>query len=81
LNKTELSCTVCRKHKQNLRPRKSKLLDMAMFLCNDCFDKKLEPRFAVVIVARDPLQGLPVVADHLRNHRYHGDEITADELV
>jgi hypothetical protein len=54
---------------------------MPMFLCNDCFEGKYEPRFAVIMVARDPNQGLAVVRDYIRSHRYHGDKIRAEELV
>lgn len=54
---------------------------MAMFLCNECFDGKMEPRFAVILVARDPARGLKEVRDYIRNHRYSGDKIRADELV
>lgn len=79
---TNLTCTVCRKHKARLKPRKSKLMKgMPMFLCEDCFEKKLEPRFAVIMVARDPEQGLEVVRDYIRTHRYHGEKIRAEELV
>lgn len=80
--RTDLTCTVCRKHRANLRPRKSKLMPgMPMFLCNECFDAKREPRFAVIMVARDPEQGLSVVRDYIRNHRYYGEKIRAEELV
>jgi hypothetical protein len=80
-NKTsELACTVCRKQKYNLRPRKSKLLpSMPMFLCNECFEDKREPRFLVIMVARK--DGVAAVRDYIRNHRYFGDKITAEELV
>lgn len=80
-NKTsELSCTVCRKQKFNLRPRKSKLLPtMPMFLCNECFENKREPRFLVIMVARK--DGVVAVQEYIRQHRYYGDKITADELV
>jgi len=79
--RTDLKCTVCRKHKANLHPRESKLMPgMPMFLCTDCFEKKKEPRFAVLLVARDPDQGLSVVRDYIRNHRYDGEKITAEEL-
>lgn len=82
MTRTDLTCTVCRKHKANLRPRKSKLMpNMPMFLCTDCFDGKFEPRFAVILVARDPDQGLSAVRDYIRNHRYYGDKIRAEELV
>lgn len=80
--RTDLTCTVCRRFKANLRPRKSKLLPgMNMFLCNECFENKREPRFAVIMVFRDPHQGPAVVRDYVRNHRYYGDKITAEELV
>ena len=52
-----------------------------MFLCTDCFEGKYEPRFAVILVARDPDQGLSAVRDYIRNHRYYGDKIRAEELV
>lgn len=75
-------CTVCKKNKYNLRARKSKLIpNMQMFLCNECFDGKFEPRFAIILVARDPNRGLAVVRDYIRNHRYFGDKILAKELV
>lgn len=79
---TELSCTVCRRQRSSLRPRKSKLMaGMSMFLCGECFDAKREPRFAVILVARDPNRGLTVVRDYIRQHRYFGDKIRAEELV
>lgn len=80
--RTDLKCTVCRKHKAHLRPRQSKLMpEMTMWLCNDCFQGKLEPRFAIILVARDPRQGLPVVRDYIRQHKYVGDKIRAEELL
>lgn len=80
--KSDLTCTVCRRPKNSLRPRKSKLITgMQMFLCNECFDGKREPRFAVIMVARDPQRGLREVKDYIRNHRYYGDKIKAEELV
>jgi len=54
---------------------------MPMFLCSECFEGKFEPRFAVIMVARDREQGLPVVREYIRNHRYFGPKITAEELV
>lgn len=77
--RTDLTCTVCRKHRANLRPRKSKLLSATLFLCNECFDEKREPRFAVILVARR--DGVSSVRDYIRNHRYYGDKIRAEELV
>lgn len=80
--RTDMQCTVCRKHRATLHPRKSKLITgMAMFLCRECFDAKREPRFAIILVARDPNRGLEAVRDYIRNHRYFGDKIKAEELV
>lgn len=83
VTRTDLTCTVCSRHRATLRPRKSKLLpSMTLFLCNECFDAKREPRFAVIMVARDQKNGgLEKVRDHIRNHRYYGDKIRAEELV
>ena len=82
--RTDLTCTVCRRHRATLRPRKSKLLpnEQMLFLCNECFECKREPRFAVILVARDKKNGgLEKVRDYIRNHRYYGDKIRAEELV
>lgn len=81
--RTDLTCTVCGRHRATLRPRKSKLMsNMQLFLCNECFDAKREPRFAVIMVARDQKNGgLERVRDYIRNHRYYGDKIRAEELV
>lgn len=82
--RADLQCTVCRRHRANLRPRKSKLLPggQTMFLCNECFEAKREPRYVVILVARDRKNGgLEKVRDYIRNHRYYGDKIRAEELV
>ena len=81
--RTDLTCTVCGRHRASLRPRRSKLLtNITLFLCNECFEAKREPRFAVIMVARDKKNGgLEKVRDYIRNHRYYGDKIRAEELV
>lgn len=78
-----MTCTVCRRHRAQLKPRKSKLMpgNAPMWLCQECFDGKKEPRWAVVMVARDPSQGLTVVRDYIRGHRYFGDKIEANEVL
>lgn len=83
MTRTDLTCTVCRKHKAHLRPRKSKLISsMTLLLCGECFEAKREPRFAVIMVARDKKNGgLEKVRDYIRNHRYYGEKIRAEELI
>lgn len=76
---TGAKCAVCQKNKFQLRNRKSKLNGQPMFVCNDCFANKYEPRWLVIITAQDA--GIAAVQDYLINHRYVGDEIPAVDLV
>lgn len=76
---SKMVCTVCQKHKYQLRPRKSKLNGMQMYLCNDCFEKKHEPRWLIIIIAQD--DGPEAVRDYLLNKRYVGEDIPAVDLV
>jgi len=79
-NQNDMRCTVCRQQKFQLRPRKSKLMEnMQLYLCNDCFTNKREPRFAIIMVGR--AKGIVAVEDYLRLHRYVGDEILAKDLI
>jgi hypothetical protein len=53
-----------------------------MFLCNECFEAKREPRYLVILVARDRKNnGMERARDYIRNHRYFGEKIRAEELV
>jgi hypothetical protein len=70
---------VCQKNKFQLRNRKSKLNGQPMFVCNDCFTNKYEPRWLIIITAQD--EGIEAVQDYLLNRKYVGDEIPAVDLV
>ena len=74
-----LVCASCAKHKYQLRPRKSKLSGQKMLVCNDCFEKKYEPRWLVIVTAQD--EGIETVQDYLVHRRYYGDEIPAVDLL
>lgn len=50
-----------------------------MFVCNECFTGKFEPRWLIIITAQD--DGIEAVQDYLLNHKYVGDEIPAVDLV
>lgn len=55
-----------------------------MYLCNDCFTNKREPRFAIIMVGRKDAAaglGLDSIEEYLRLHRYVGEEILAKDLV
>lgn len=72
-------CAVCQKNKFQLRNRRSKLNGQQMFVCNDCFDNKYEPRWLIIITAQD--EGIEAVQDLLLNRKYIGKEIPAVDLV
>lgn len=72
-------CAVCQKNKHQLRARRSKLNQQTMFVCNTCFDRKLEPRWLIIVTGQD--EGIDFVQEYLVKHRYVGDEITAVDLV
>lgn len=78
--KNSMVCTVCQKHKHQLRARKSKLNPgMQMYLCNDCFAGKYEPRWLIILVGQS--DGIAAVQDYLLTHRYVGNDIAAVDLV
>lgn len=76
---TGAKCAVCKKNKFQLRNRKSKLNGQPMFVCNDCFNNKYEPRWLVIITAQD--EGIEAVSDFLVNHKYVGEPIPASDLL
>lgn len=80
-----MRCTVCRVQKHQLRPRKSKVMPtLQMYLCNECFTNKREPRFAIIMVGRKRLQDnqdLGPVEDVIKHHRYVGEEILVKDLL
>ena len=82
-NQTEFgirSCSVCKKPKDELKARVSKLNPgTRLFLCAHCLSNKFEPRWLIVVTART--NGPSSVRDYLKNHRYVGDKITADEII
>ena len=80
--RTDLKCAVCDKHRATLKQRKSKLTGANLLLCTSCFENKYEPRWAIIVVARSPkMGGLVAVRDYIRNHKYVGDKIRADEIL
>ena len=53
---------------------------MKLLLCNECLDKKREPRYIIVIVGRGE-DGWDKVKNYIKQRRYVGDEISTHELV
>lgn len=77
---SETVCSSCGKQHNDLRAHKSKLLiGTTFFMCPQCRAAKMEPRFAIILAGRS--SGHQVVAEYVKNRRYHGDEIFARELI
>lgn len=77
---SDIPCSSCRKHRYQLRARKSKLIpNVTLYLCNDCVAKKFEPRWTVIMAGRE--FGIEVVKDYLKPQRYLGEEIKLSELL
>lgn len=75
-----MKCQVCNRQRNELHAKKSRLMaGMTLTLCNECIEKKKEPRFLVILVGR--AEGPAKVAEYIKGHRYDGPEITARELV
>ena len=73
-------CSSCGKHKQEVHPKKSRLMDgMTLLLCTECQKRRMEPRYIIVLYGR--CNGFDSVAEYIRNRRYVGADIKADEFV
>jgi len=73
-------CYSCGKPKNELLPKKSKLLDgINLLLCNNCIEKKYEPRWIIILAGR--MNGPEYVKEYIRLNRYIGKEISASELM
>lgn len=73
-------CYSCGKAKNSLSPKKSKLLNgINLLLCNSCIDNKYEPRWIIILAGRK--FGPTFVKEYIKNNRYIGKEISANELI
>lgn len=75
-----MQCSSCGKHKDDLKPRKSRLMtSVNLFLCTDCFEQKREPRWIIVLHGR--ANGFESVQEYIAKKRYVGADILAEEFV
>jgi hypothetical protein len=54
-----------------------------MFVCNDCFDKKFEPRWLIILTAQSEINTPQVEAEVRKviiNKQYVGETIPAADL-
>lgn len=74
-----MKCSSCGRDKNSLTPKKSRLSGTPLFLCSECVDMKREPRYLIIIYGR--ANGFDSVAPYIKQRRYVGKEILAQEFV
>lgn len=75
-----LNCSICKQPKNELTPKKSKLLpNVDLLVCKSCVTLGYEPRHLVIIVGRS--SGTEAVKKYIDKKLYPGDDITASELL
>jgi len=72
-------CYSCNKSKHQLNLRKSTLLPINLLMCEGCISSKFEPRWVIILSGRQ--YGSEFVRDFVIKKRYHGNDITASELL
>ena len=72
-------CAACRKPKNSLVAKRSKLRpEIILLMCDTCIKMRMEPRGIVMLVGRE--QGAEAIKDFIRPKRYHGDPILVEDL-
>lgn len=74
-----MKCSACQMDKFELTPKKSRLTGTPLFLCTECIAEKREPRYLIIITGRT--RGFDSVSEYIKNHRYVGRDILAEEFV
>jgi hypothetical protein len=74
-----LICSVCKKSRNDITRKNSILIPgINVYLCNECLAEKREPRWLIVLAGRSGR--FDAIRPFLKNRRYVGDDITAEEL-
>lgn len=75
-----MKCYSCGKQKNELSLRKSSIIPgVNLMLCQSCIDSKFEPRWVIILAARQ--NGASSVRDFIIKRRYIGQEILGNEIV
>jgi hypothetical protein len=75
-----MRCSSCDQPKQKLFPKESSLIrGVTLYLCRTCIDKKMEPRWTIILAGRR--DGPDSVRDFIVKQRYLGKKIEAEEII
>lgn len=73
-------CSSCDRQKANLSTKNSRLLPkMKLYLCEECIKAKREPRYVIILAARE--FGVGLVSEYIISKRYIGDDILGREIL
>lgn len=75
----KILCYSCNKTKNKLSVKRSTLIPISLLLCETCISSKYEPRWVIILAARQSTPDL--VKEHIIKRRYLGNEISASELL
>lgn len=75
----ELMCSSCELQKNRLYLVKSKLVGSQLYMCQSCIDIGFEPRWAIILASRS--FGPEFVRKYIKDRKYFGDEIKAQEVI
>lgn len=76
----QIQCYSCEEHRSDLMVKKSKIIkSLNLFICNRCYSAMFEPRWLIVLAGRQ--YGSNLVKTYVIDHLYHGEEISATELL
>lgn len=73
----EKKCSVCDKPKEKVYPYPS-VTGQEIFACRSCISSGYQPRWAIILGAR--YYGRDAVWELVEKKKYHGKDITAQEL-
>ena len=80
MSREQIVCSTCGKQKDELHAQPSKLMaGQTLICCNDCIAKKFEPRWLIILVGKQG--GFTDIKSYIEKHRYHGEPITAKEIM
>lgn len=73
-------CASCSQNKAEVHPKRSAVAPAQTILkCNSCIEKKLEPRYLIIIYGRR--NGFDSVSEFIKQRRYVGNDILASEFT
>lgn len=76
----QIQCYSCEEFRSDIVVNKSKIFkNLNLLMCKRCSTSMYEPRWVIVLAGRQ--YGSDLVKTYVIDHLYHGEEISATELL